>query len=468
MAVATRGRKMAPWVIGAVVVAVVLHLAAPSFAGAGKTLKVLKKAEPGWIAVGLALSGVSLSCYAALFRTVMRTTDEPVRGRLGWGPSAQVALAGQAASTLVTAGGAGGIALMFWALTRAGLARREAIARIAAFLMLLYGVYMGALFVGGLGLSIGVLPGPDPDALTLVPAGVAVVAFGLVGLAVVAPAKIEARLEHTALTKPRLAKWASRAATVPEVVGDGARTALAVMRSEEWRAPVFAVGYWGTNVAVLWACFHAFGQSPQLAPLVQAFFVGMIANLLPLLPGGVGSVEAGMIGALLAFGQPGAATVVAVLAYRLLAYSTPPSRRASPSCSCAARWPAGKRPRAGHFVAPVAVQLCVGAAQLQQLLVGALLGDLTAAEHDDPAGALDGGEAVGDHDRGPARPAAGVARARCGPRCARPRWRWPRPGSGCAGRPLRRGRRPPAGAGRRRGARRARPPRCRSRPAGAR
>ncbi len=323
MAVATRGRKMAPWIAGAVVALVVLHLAAPHIAGVGKTVKVLKKAEPGWIAVGLALSAASLSCYAALFRTVLRDAPEPAPSRLGGGPSAQAALAGQAASTLVTAGGAGGIALMFWALTRAGLERREAIARIAAFLMLLYGVYMGVLVVGGVGLSIGALPGPNPDGLTIVPAVIGAAAFALVGLAVVAPAPIKARLEHTAKTKPRVAKWANRAATVPEVVGDGARTAVEVVRTQEWRGPAFAVGYWGANVAVLWACFHAFGQSPELAPMVQAFFVGMIANLLPLLPGGVGSVEAGMIGALLAFGEPGPATVVAVLSYRLLAYWIP-------------------------------------------------------------------------------------------------------------------------------------------------
>ena len=62
--------------------------------------------------------------------------------------------------------------------------------------------------------------------------------------------------------------------------------------------------WWAFNIAVLWASFHAFGESPPLAVLVQAFFVGMLGNLLPM-PGGIGGVDGGMIGALAAFGVDG-------------------------------------------------------------------------------------------------------------------------------------------------------------------
>ena len=52
-----------------------------------------------------------------------------------------------------------------------------------------------------------------------------------------------------------------------------------------------------------------------MAVLVVAFFVGMLANTLPL-PGGVGGVDGGMIGALIAFGVEAELAVVAVLAFR--------------------------------------------------------------------------------------------------------------------------------------------------------
>ena len=133
-----------------------------------------------------------------------------------------------------------------------------------------------------------------------------------------------------------------------------------------------------------------------------------------------------------------------------------------------ARDRADAQARLGRLVRPVPVQPRVGAVGGQQLVVRALLGDPPALEHHDAPGVADRGQAVGDHDRGAARPAAAAARARSAPRCARPRSRWPRRGSARAGRRRRRGRRPRAGAARPTGARRARRPRCRTRRAAAR
>ena len=63
------------------------------------------------------------------------------------------------------------------------------------------------------------------------------------------------------------------------------------------------------------------------------------------------------------------------------------------------------------LLAPVLVQAPVVAAQREELLVRALLDDPAVLEHDDLAGALDRGEAVGDDDSGAARqqaPQAGL------------------------------------------------------------
>ena len=56
--------------------------------------------------------------------------------------------------------------------------------------------------------------------------------------------------------------------------------------------------------------------------LIQAFFVGMLGNLLPI-PGGVGGVEGGMIGAFAAFGVDAGLAVVAVLVFRALTFWLP-------------------------------------------------------------------------------------------------------------------------------------------------
>jgi uncharacterized protein (TIRG00374 family) len=99
------------------------------------------------------------------------------------------------------------------------------------------------------------------------------------------------------------------------------RTALSLIRS---RNPFLlgAIAWWGFDIAVLWACFCAFGDPPPTGVLVMAYFVGMLANALPL-PGGIGGVDGGMIGAFAAFGVGIDVALVAVLTYRIFSFWLP-------------------------------------------------------------------------------------------------------------------------------------------------
>ena len=99
------------------------------------------------------------------------------------------------------------------------------------------------------------------------------------------------------------------------------RTAIGLVRS---RDPYLlgAIGWWGFDIAVLWACFHAFGAAPPHAVIVMSYFIGMLGNALPL-PGGIGGVDGGLIGAFTAFGVPVDVTIVSVLAYRAIAFWLP-------------------------------------------------------------------------------------------------------------------------------------------------
>jgi uncharacterized protein (TIRG00374 family) len=83
------------------------------------------------------------------------------------------------------------------------------------------------------------------------------------------------------------------------------------------------VGFWAANIAILWASFHAYDVHVPLGVVVQGFFVGMVANLFPFAPGGVGAVDAGMIGTFVLFGLPGTEVFAAVLTYRLIAFWLP-------------------------------------------------------------------------------------------------------------------------------------------------
>jgi uncharacterized membrane protein YbhN (UPF0104 family) len=255
--------------------------------------------------LALGLEAVSFLGHIILFRAV----GDDGRGRVGMRASTEITLAGHAAMRLFASGGAGGVALAAWALRRSGMERTEVAARMTTFLVLLYAVYMAALVLGGVGLFSGVLPGTAPLALTLVPAAC--------GAAAIAVALALPRLSDVLERAQQRGRSIGRIAPAARGVGDGVRDAVRMARRLD-SGLLGALLWWAGDVAVLWACFKAFGESPALAVVVMAYFVGMLANLLPL-PGGIGGVDGGMVAALVAFGTDPALAIVAVLAYRAFA-----------------------------------------------------------------------------------------------------------------------------------------------------
>ena len=231
-------------------------------------------------------------------------------------------MSGVAATRLLAAGGAGGIALTGWALARSGMGRGAVVRGLSTFLAALYGVYMLALVLVGAGLRSGLLTGPAPFALTVVPAVFGAGAIAVALATSLLPRDLDRRV-RVAAGPPRAARRGivASAASAAGAIAAGIRGALALLRGRD-PALIGAVAWWGFDIGVLWACFHAFGEPPPPAVLVMAYFTGMLGNLLPL-PGGVGGVEGGMIAALIGFDVAGGLAVVAVLSYRAFAFWLP-------------------------------------------------------------------------------------------------------------------------------------------------
>src|SRR5215469_11567698 len=124
-----------------------------------------------------------------------------------------------------------------------------------------------------------------------------------------------------AAARGRVARLAYRLAAASATAASGVRTAIDLVRTRD-PSLLGAIAWWGFDIAVLWACFHAFGLSPPKGVIIMSYFLGMLGNTLPL-PGGIGGVDGGMIGALTAFGVSVEGAVVAVLAYRAFAFWLP-------------------------------------------------------------------------------------------------------------------------------------------------
>ena len=294
-----------------------LYFVLPKLLGLHETWNRIQHGNGWWFALAALLEVFSFCGYVWLFRGVF------VRGesRIDWPESYQITMAGLAATRLFAAAGAGGIALTAWALRRSGMGVRTVACRLIAFTVILYAVYMITLVVDGVGLYLGVIPGGGGFAITIVPAifGAVVIVLFL-GISML-PTDMPRMVGRLTSGRRRIERFAVRLAQASATGASGVRTAIGMVR-EKNPALIGAVAWWGFDIAVLWACFHAFGGSPPKGVIVMAYFVGMLANALPL-PGGIGGVDGGMIGAFAAFGVDAELSVVAVLAYRAFAFWLP-------------------------------------------------------------------------------------------------------------------------------------------------
>ncbi len=314
--------------VGAVMLLAVLaiYVLLPQIVGLEEAFDRLGRAVWYWLVIAVGFMVASFAAYVALFRGVLGGTGaDEVRRRLDISASYQITVAGFAATRIFSAGGAAGIALTYWALRKAGMDRRQGACRMVAFIVLLYALYLLALLAFGTLLRTEGLPGPDPVGGTIVPASIAGILLTAVGLIALIPGDVERRLSRLSGDHRRIGRLIGRLATGPATVATGVRTAIDYLRHPRRGALAVAgaIGYWAAQIGILWASFEAFDGDVAFGVLVQGFFVGMVANLLPSPAGGVGTIDAGMIGAFLLFEQPPEVVFPAVLAYRTIAFWLP-------------------------------------------------------------------------------------------------------------------------------------------------
>jgi uncharacterized membrane protein YbhN (UPF0104 family) len=255
-------------------------------------------ADPRWVLAAVGFEVISFSGYIALLWMV----GERATPRMDLRASAEVTLAGAAVTRLLPTGGAGGVALTLWAFRKTGMETKHATRTLMTFLVLLYAVFLLSIAIAGALLASG-LGGGGGHVLFAAVAGVgATVAMALaVATARLRPGDAAGRLGRAGAT-----------------LGEGMRGAHAFVREADVRllgAPL----WWAFDAAVLYGMLNAFGTPPAPTVVVLGYFVGMIANTIPI----PGAVSGGMVGVLLAFGVEADLALASVLSYRALAIWLP-------------------------------------------------------------------------------------------------------------------------------------------------
>ncbi len=289
-----------------VVVAIVLVVGAlvVLLPGLGSLRERFAGGDPAWLVLACVLQVLSCLSYVIAFRTVFCR-------QMSWRTSTEIGLAELAANSVLSVGGAGGLALGAWILRRGGVSGGHIARRTVAFFLLTSLVNVTCLLLGGIGLATGVLSGADALLLGLVPA--------LVGAAAIALALASGPL---AGALARRSRW-SRFTTVARTISAGVSEALMLLRTRQPELAIGTAGYMLLDVAVLAACFAAFDMAlPPFGVLLVAYIVGQLGGLIPL-PGGIGGVDGGLIGALVIYGVDAADAAVAVIAYRGVLLAVP-------------------------------------------------------------------------------------------------------------------------------------------------
>ena len=265
----------------------------------------------GWEWVGVAFLGFLISYfgYIVSYRDTARAFGGPT---LSFWQVGRVVMAGFGAFTVGTT--AGGLAVDFWAMHKAGLRANDAAKRVLALNTLQWAsltlatAFASALILAGVG--------------TALPIWLPILWLSVVGFCFVAAAWVSGPKRREQFTRTEgVPKW--RAALADAIGGVVLVRMLILQPKKHFQALIGYPIYWFGDALALYAGLAAFGPNPNVADMLVAYTTGYIAVALPLPAGGAGGIDAAMVGALALAGIPIEQALLGVLVYRLFTFWLP-------------------------------------------------------------------------------------------------------------------------------------------------
>jgi len=296
--------------------AVALYYLAPQVLAVFASAPQLSRVDWSWLAVMFGLEAASFSAAWGLARLA-------VPG-LSWPVAATAQLAANAASRTVPGGVVVGGTVYFRLLRRSGVEPAGAAAALTANSLISNMVLFALPAAGAVAAAVA----------TAVPRGLLPVALaGLVlflltlgiGAALI---RFDRPLALVGLLAERLSRlmphWVARGRVVRRDSLLRTRNELvAAMGGRWWQAVGFAAANWILDYLVLVAALRAIGAEPRLSLVLLAYGAASVLAMIPLTPGGLGFVEAGLAATLAVSGIGAGEALLATLAYRLFSFWLP-------------------------------------------------------------------------------------------------------------------------------------------------
>ena len=292
-----------------------IFLLPPVLSGFRQALETIRDVNPAFIVLGFVLQFASMFCYSLLTRSALGTAGHGLsRMRIF-----RIQLSTKAISNIVPGGNAAGSALGYRLLTLSGISGPD-----AGFALATAGigsaVVLNVIFWSGLIVSIpfrGVNPAYGGAAI----AGIVIL--------LVAASLVVGVMDGSGRAE-RLVRWIAvkvhldpdKFAAVLHQVADRLEE-LTNDRHLLVRVVFWALLNWLLDAASLWVFLRAYGGTLGIDALLVAFGLANLLAAIPILPGGLGVVEATYLTTLVPFGIPKRVVAPAIATYRSAQYLMP-------------------------------------------------------------------------------------------------------------------------------------------------
>jgi len=302
--------KIALRIVLLLITAIALYVLWPALAAVFGSFDELQRIAWWWYIVMAALEGISFFCLWTLQRIALNATLFPV---------ATAQLASNATSRVVPGGAAAAGAVQVRMLTEAGFGGASTASALTATGLLGTGMVAALPLLAVPFILLGM---PVPDGLlqsVWIGLGVFVVLFGI-GLWLSSTSRplslLGGVIDRIRKPKPGVAPLATR--LVDE------RDQVLRLLGRKWKQSVGAsVGNWMFDYLALLAALTAVGARPNPALVLLAYVAAVVLGMIPLTPGGLGFVEAGLSATLALAGVRPGDIALSVLSYRLVSFWIP-------------------------------------------------------------------------------------------------------------------------------------------------
>jgi uncharacterized protein (TIRG00374 family) len=298
-----------------VVTGVSLYLLAPALLEVFGAFDQLDNISPLWFAGMVALQAGSYACMWAVQRLAIRARH--------WGPVVTSQLASNAFGRVVPGGVAAAGAMQYAMLVRAGVPGAAAASGMTASSLLVFGTLLALPLLAVPAIVSGAAVDPELVHAAIAGAVVFLALFALGAACIVWDRPLELIGNAAQSVRNRILRRRAPLTGLSARLIRERDIVLEVLGRQWWEALLGAAGRWVLDYLTLLAALYAIGAQPRASLVLLAFFAAQLLGTLPLTPGGLGFVEAGLTGTLALAGVGAAASVVATLAYRLVSFWLP-------------------------------------------------------------------------------------------------------------------------------------------------